>query len=78
MWLMNGATISSSLGVGNVPGNWQIAQTGDFNDDGKSDVLWRDSNSGVAMWLMNGGTVTSALGVGNLPTDWQIQGLNAD
>ena len=24
LWLMNGATISSALGVGNVPTDWQI------------------------------------------------------
>jgi len=24
MWLMNGATVSSALGVGNVPTDWQI------------------------------------------------------
>jgi hypothetical protein len=29
MWLMNGATIASSLGVGNVPTNWVVAGIGD-------------------------------------------------
>jgi hypothetical protein len=76
---MNGATVMSSLGVGNVPLNWVIAETGDFNGDARSDVLWHDNNSGgVAMWLMNGGMVSSSLGVGTVPTNWQIQGLNAD
>jgi hypothetical protein len=73
MWLMNGAMNTSSLGVGNVPTNWQIVGTGDFNGDGRSDILWRDSNSGgVAMWLMNGVTITSSSSVGNVPTNWQI------
>jgi hypothetical protein len=32
--------------------NWQIIQTGDFNGDGYSDILWRDVSSGmVAMRL---------------------------
>jgi len=79
MWLMDGGTIGSSVGVGNVPNNWQIPETGDFNGDGMSDILWRDNNGGgVAMSLMNGGAVQSSLGVGNVPTDWQIQGMNAD
>jgi hypothetical protein len=33
---------------------------GDFNGDGKSDVLWRHSTNGVnRIWLMNGATVLS-------------------
>jgi hypothetical protein len=31
-----------------VPANWSIVGTADFNGDGKSDLLWRDSNSGGA------------------------------
>jgi hypothetical protein len=60
MWLMNNnGMVMSALGVGNVPTNWVIAGTGDFNRDGYADILWRDNNSGgVAMWLMNGATVT--------------------
>jgi hypothetical protein len=63
-----------------VPNNWQIAQTGDYNDDGMSDVLWRDTTSGnVVVQLMNGGTIISSIGISNSPpTDWQIQGMNAD
>jgi hypothetical protein len=62
----------SGVGVGSLPlANWTVAQTGDFDGDSQSDILWYGSN--VALWLMNGGTITSALGVGTLPTDWQIQ-----
>ena len=42
---------------GAVPTNWQIAETGDFNGDAKSDILWRDMSMGggtVAIWLLNG------------------------
>ena len=60
------------------PPPWQVQETGDFNGDGKSDILWYGSNGGVAVWLMNGATITAALGVGSLPTDWQIQSANAD
>ena len=74
MWLMNSATVASSLGLGNVTTDWSIVGQRDFNGDGSADILWRNSNGGIAMWLMNGGTVTSALGVGNVPTNWQIVG----
>jgi hypothetical protein len=80
MWLMNNnGTIKSAVGVGSLPlVSWTVAETGDFNGDGKSDILWYGSNGGVAVWLMNGATITAALGVGSLPTDWQIQSANAD
>ena len=35
--------------------------THDFNQDGKSDILWRNSSNGAAVgWLMNGGTVSQS------------------
>src|SRR5262245_44853343 len=43
LWLMNGAAILQSGGLGTVPNNWQIVGQRDFNGDGKSDLLWRDT-----------------------------------
>ncbi|BAZ39064.1 Integrins alpha chain [Calothrix sp. NIES-4101] len=35
--------------------NWKIITAADFNGDSKSDILWRNSNTGEnAVWLMNG------------------------
>jgi hypothetical protein len=74
MWLMNGATVASSLGVGDVPTNWTIVGQRDFDRSGKSDILWRENGGGVAMWLMNGATIASSLGVGNVPANWVVAG----
>jgi hypothetical protein len=35
------------------------ANTHDFNGDGKSDIVWRDTSGNVSIWLMNGATVSS-------------------
>jgi FG-GAP repeat len=55
--------------------DWQIVQTGDFNGDGRDDVLWRHSNGTVTDWL---GTATGGF-TGNfdnanlaLTNDWHL------
>ena len=75
---MDGTTrlnISESVGTATVP--WQIQGAGDFNGDGKTDLVWRNSASGQnAVWFLDG---TSLSGVTLLPevggTNWQIQGV---
>ena len=50
--------------IGNVPLTWNIVGTGDFNGDGKSDLLWRDNLGNDAMWFMNGTQIASTAGSG--------------
>ena len=58
------------LGCSNGP----RTATHEFNDDSKSDVLWRNTNGGIAMWLMSSATISSSQGVGSVPMNWQIVG----
>jgi hypothetical protein len=79
---MNGTAVlnASSSFVANVPGNWSIVGTGDFNGDGMGDLLWQDTSGNVAIWQMNGVTVLNQNSsfVANLPGQWSIQRLAAD
>jgi hypothetical protein len=45
--------------VGAAPGpSWKAIGTGDFNDDGHSDILWQNTSTGqVSIWEMNGTNV---------------------
>jgi len=54
--------------------DWQLVATGDFNNNGKVDILWRNTATGAnQVWLMNGATRSSIV---NLPAqtnlNWQI------
>jgi hypothetical protein len=56
-----------------------IDATGDYNGDGKSDLLRRHTTSGtVAVWFLNGLQVSSSASFGNVGLDWTIQALNAN
>jgi hypothetical protein len=56
---MNGTAVGSAAGVGNLPTNWSVVGTGDFNGDGFGDIMWRDTAGDIAVWLMNGSTITA-------------------
>jgi phospholipase/lecithinase/hemolysin len=37
IWFMNGTSVNTTGGVGNIPSTWSVVGTGDFNNDGYSD-----------------------------------------
>jgi len=48
----------------------------DFDANGKSDILWRNTSSGgVAMWLMDGATIASGSFITTVPTVWTVVGV---
>jgi len=57
----------------------EIVGSGDFNNDGNADILWRRATDGaLRVWYMNNRTW---LGTGTLPTesnlDWKVGGVGA-
>jgi hypothetical protein len=61
VWHMSGAVLAS--GTFTTPSSlsdtaWKIVGTGDFNQDGRVDIAWRNGTSGqVSLWYMNGTTL---------------------
>jgi hypothetical protein len=61
---MNGTNVIGGGWVGANPGpSWKAIGTGDFNDDGHSDILWQNTDGQVAIWELNG---TNVIGGGNV------------
>ena len=61
----------------NAGTDWHIVGTGDFNGDGRSDILWRNDNGDVTDWLgQSGGGFTSNFGSAYYQVDnsWHIAG----
>jgi hypothetical protein len=57
IWLMNGAVQNGPDEVlpPDTTQNWQIAATGDLNNDGNTDIIWRHATNGQnRVWMMNG------------------------
>ncbi|VAX16474.1 BNR repeat domain protein [hydrothermal vent metagenome] len=60
IWFMNGATVAGDSGLATsqitLDSDLEIAGTGDFNGDGKSDVMWSGDTGLVTVWMMVGGS----------------------
>ena len=79
---MNGTSMTSAVWLtpSTVPDtNWKIVGVGDFNADGKPDILWQhQASGGLGVWLMNGTSMTSAVWLtpSTVPdTNWKILGV---
>jgi len=88
VWFMNGTTVKSAaaLSPGQVTDTaWRVVGTGDFNRDGRPDLLWQHQSLGyLSVWYMNGVVLAgaAALSPGQVAdVSWQVAGVgdwNAD
>ena len=61
LWEMNGFALKAAQQIAAPSTQWSIAGTGDFDDDGKSDLLWHNDVTGATeLWEMNGFALKAA------------------
>ena len=68
-WLgtQNGGYIDNAAnGLSSVSNDWQIAGVGDFNGDGRDDILWRNADGRITDWLGAGNGSFSSNAVNSL------------
>jgi hypothetical protein len=71
---MHGTTVVQA-GYAPDPGpTWHVEGTGDFNNDGKTDIVLQNDSGTVAVWEMSGTTITSASLIANPPSAWHLLG----
>jgi len=78
IWEMNGTTQipgGSQRGGLNPGSPWHVEGTGDFNNDGRADILWQNTDGTPAIWLMNGLNLIGAavVGASNPGPSWHVE-----
>lgn len=60
-----------------VPTYWQVAGVGDFNGDGRDDILWRSTTGTLSNWLgtaTGGFVINDANAFTHIPLEWHVVG----
>ncbi|WP_395646392.1 hypothetical protein [Terricaulis sp.] len=51
-----------------------IEDIGDYNGDGREDILWQRDDGLVYVWLMNGASIASSGSLSGIGLEWEIVG----
>jgi probable HAF family extracellular repeat protein len=65
---------ASAVTLGSVSSDWRIDGTGDFNHDGRGDILFRNQER-LVVWQTNGQQILSINALGSASVAWHTAGL---
>jgi hypothetical protein len=77
IWYLGWVPSTRIIGAINLagPNPWRIAASGDFNRDGRLDIIWQSPNNGFSqVWFLGGANGIQLLSAANLsqPNPWRI------
>jgi hypothetical protein len=81
VWYMNGSKMTGAqlLNPGQIAGNdWKIVGVGDFNADGKPDLVWQHRDGWLSLWYMSGTNRLDAVYLNPMQVadaDWKIRAV---
>lgn len=71
-WLMDGSTVTSGVVVGGAGGAYVPARTGDFDGDGRAEVIYEDPSRNMWRWALPAGGGVQASEVGTPAAGWTV------
>ncbi len=75
-WLgkSDGSFAFNSIANGSLATSWHVAEVGDFNGDGRDDIMWRNDSGSATAWIgqADGSFVASGASYA-MPTNWHVQ-----
>jgi len=71
-WIMNGATRKRYL-TSAITSGYKVAATGDFNRDGRGDIVWVNASRSMSMWLSDGTRFQPTI-LGTFSAGWKLVG----
>lgn len=71
-WLMNGSTVTNGVVVGGAGGTYVPARTGDFDGDGRAEVVYENPNRNMWRWALPPGGGVQSSEIGTPATGWTV------
>ncbi|MFZ4410501.1 MAG: hypothetical protein ACOYOH_24350, partial [Paracraurococcus sp.] len=72
IWLLDDGGFAGGGTVAAPGTGWTVAKVGDFDADGRADLLWRGPGGAVVLWLMDGLVPKAQAGLGAVGLDWAV------
>jgi hypothetical protein len=74
MWLWNGTSLISQVGLPNTASSWHIVASRDVSGDRNADLIWQNNDGTPAIWLMNGTGPITEVALPNPGPSWHLVG----
>jgi hypothetical protein len=75
VWDLNGTTLSSVGTIGSIDFSFHVVATGDFFQNGGTDVLWESTRGTFQAWSLNGSSLNGYAAFGQMGAEWHIAGI---